>query len=211
MKWALRSRTGDREPPAPDRQVIAVFTTDGLGRARVRLLANLLGLTVLAALLSIGFGWAVILEPTLLFRALAAAVIVLPLGFATLSVAIARRTALRRPPNRVVISTWGVEFDAPERRPDLAPPESGGALAWSHIGRAELRNDFWAMKRVGLYEVRFSAREFRRGPHAMAVPTRWPWGIVVPYLRKSDAVALLKLSQERLVDTAESGPRKAPS
>lgn len=168
------------EEPAPNRHVIAEFSTDAAGGTRVLQLANLLGFAILTAVLLVGFGWAVVLEPSISLRALAGAVIAASVGLGGLGVLLARRASYRRPPNRLTLTDWGVEFDAPSRRPDLAPAESGGALSWAHVGRVEVQDRFWAMKRAQLVEVTFVSREFRRGSVAMTVPRLWPWGICVP-------------------------------
>jgi hypothetical protein len=187
------------EKPPPGRLVVAEFTTDAAGRTRVRWMANVLGLAMFTAILLAGFGWAVVFEGSIELRALAAATIAGAFGLGLIRVLWVRRTSARRLPNRLVLSDWGVEFDAPGRRPDLAPAESGGALAWRHVGRVEVENTFWAMRRAGLVEVTFVSREFRRGPVAMTVPRLWPWGICVPYLRPEDADRIVRLSEGRFV------------
>jgi hypothetical protein len=188
-----------REEVPQDRRILAELSTDADGRKRVRSMANLLGLGLLIVIVLAGFGWAVVIEPSLSLRALAAAVIVGSIGFGGLAVILSRRAAARRPPNRVVVSDWGIEFDAPSRPPDLAPPESGGALSWNHIGRVEIDNTFWAMRRAGLFEVTFYSREFKRGSFGMTIPRAWPRGICVPYLRRDDAQKLASIAQSRNV------------
>lgn len=99
-----------------------------------------------------------------------------------------------------------MEFDAPPGHPDLAPEEKGGALAWSHIGTVEIRSGFWAEKRAGAVQVVFLAKEFKRGPMAMTIPRHWPWGIVVPYIRKETAEKIVALSRPFIQAPGESSP-----
>ncbi|MCI4325674.1 MAG: hypothetical protein L3K00_07350 [Thermoplasmata archaeon] len=167
-------------------------------------LANLLGFAILTAVLLVGFGWGVVLEPSISLRALAGAVIAASVGLGGLGVLLARRASSRRPPNHLTLTDWGVEFDAPSRRPDLAPAESGGALSWVHVGRVEVQDRFWAMKRARLVGVTFVSREFRRGSVAMTVPRLWPWGICVPYLQPEVADEIVRLAEARFI-VSEAG------
>ncbi|HEV2166524.1 MAG TPA: hypothetical protein VGS23_06075 [Thermoplasmata archaeon] len=183
------------ELPPPDRRIIAEFSTDAAGRTRGRLIVNLAGLAVLTVILLSVFGWAVVREPEASLRALAAASIAGPFVFGALAVLFARRASARRPPNLVRLSDWGVEFDAPPTTPGLAPEESGGAIAWPHVGRVEIQEAARARRRAGLSQVTFYSREFHRRPIAFTVPRFWPWGIRIPYLRREDAEKIIELAE----------------
>lgn len=184
------------EAPPSNRRVIGEFWTDPSLRTRTRLWANLLGFTILAAIVLLGFGWAIFLEPSATLRDLAAATIVAALALGAASVSFAHRSHLRRQPIRALLTDWGVEFDAPTRRPDLQPPESGGALSWEHVGSVEILDGFWAAKWAGAHTVCFLSPEFRREPYpAMTIPRLWPWAICIPYLPSRAAEQMIGLAK----------------
>jgi hypothetical protein len=180
------------EPPA-SRRIIAQFQADLPKMRSANRLRNLVGASIGLLVVTLPLGWLSLEQPLAATRnlglATVGAFVVLVVGLLIYSDYRARRA----PQYHCILTDWGIEFDAPRGRPDLQPPESGGALRWSSVGEIKV-NTIWFERMYGLADVTLKNVRFQTKGVMMSWPRGEVWGIRVPWLTRQSADELAQLA-----------------